>query len=176
MNDERTKSRPYAKAVFNLALETKQLDSWSQALMGFAQVFLLCDKKRIMRNPRVSYAERLSLFQEVFSQFSLGENLLRLLILRKKLYLLPEISILYHEFLDEYEHKLNAEVVTAMAIEAGQQEKILQLLEKKYEKKILLQCKVDARLIGGVIIKIGDHVVDGSICGKLQRLKAAILT
>ena len=175
MKFELTNARPYAKAIFCLALEMHKLSEWMQCLDALMQIAVACEAKKFLSNPSIVHAQRLEFFQDVFLRFAESKNLVSMLSSRKKLGLLPQITFLYRQMLNDYEKVLDAEITSVCELTSEQREKIMLAMQKKHQHKILLKCKIDSRLIGGIMMRIGDRVVDGSISGKWQRLKAKLL-
>jgi len=167
-----TLARPYAKAIFALAIAHRNFDEWSR--------FLEIGKKIIaeLKNAHVillylSRKQRLDILKNISETFMFApqENFTRLLIKRRKLYLLPQISELYEELYRDYEKKMQVAVHTAQPLTAEQQKNLTLALSNKSSREIILRVNVDAELIGGAVIYLGDRVIDGSIVGVLQRMR-----
>lgn len=167
--------RPYAKAIFALATQQQQFSAWQKALNVLALVATECKKKFLLNNPRVSPKQELSFFCDVVKNFPVAINLVYLLAERKKLGLLPVIAANYKQLLLEHEKTLEAKVITTCELTAEQKDRLIQALQQRYQQKILLQCQLDAKLIGGATIYISNQVIDGSIKGMLQRLKQELI-
>lgn len=156
-------ARPYAKAIFDLALRDKQFSEWQNALAALSIAAIECKKLR--------YKPELDLFYSLIKDFSLAINLVRLLSERKKLEILPDVTSEFQRLFFEHEKILEAKIITAFELTSEHKEKLEQALQQRYQHKILLQCQVDNKLIGGAIIYIADQVIDKSIKGTLRRLK-----
>jgi F-type H+-transporting ATPase subunit delta len=87
-----------------------------------------------------------------------------------RLGILSTVSLLFAEYRNEWAKEVEADVVSATELSSEQQQQISVSLEKRLARKVKLNCSIDASLIGGVIIKSGDLVIDGSVSGKLSRL------
>lgn len=171
-----TKARPYAKAIFNLALEQDQLSMWQDTLKMLAVIASECEKNKLLDSPQVSAAEKISFFADVIKQAPEAiSNLVRLLVERKKLNLLPDIAASYRQLFFAHNNILEATIISAYELAAEQKERLLGALRKRYQKEILLECHVDATLIGGAVMQVEDRVIDGSVRGMLQRLKQNLL-
>lgn len=176
MAENLTPARPYAKAIFALALRDNTLHEWAAALHLLSIIAAESQKHYILKNPKFRRQQKIKLFFDPAHAISLiidfpeAENLLRLLMLHRRLTMLPQITQLYNEMLHAHENLLEVKAVSAMELTTKQCEKIVVALEKRYHKKIKLITQVDANLIGGAIIYAGDKVLDGSIKGKLERL------
>ena len=87
-----------------------------------------------------------------------------------KLQLLPEISALYNELRANAEGTIDASVVSAFPLEKAQVNKLAKMLKKELNRDVNIEATVDPSIIGGVIIRAGDRVIDGSVAGSLQNL------
>ncbi|NLZ47276.1 MAG: F0F1 ATP synthase subunit delta [Clostridiales bacterium] len=92
----------------------------------------------------------------------------RILFLKEKLYEMEKIHL-------EKNNTLLAKVRSALPLNDDEREKLLENLKKKYNKKIIIEEEVDTSLIGGIFVKVGEDVIDGSIKGRLEKLKEAML-
>jgi F-type H+-transporting ATPase subunit delta len=164
-------ARPYAKAIFALALRDQQFFEWQKALNTFAAIAVECKKRFLLNNPRVGRKQKLDFFCDALENFPMAINLIRMLVERKKLEILPNIALGYQQLLFEHEKTLVAKVITTHELSVEQREQLLKALQQRYQQRILLQCQIDAKLIGGAVIYIDGRVIDGSIKGMLQRLK-----
>jgi F-type H+-transporting ATPase subunit delta len=103
-----------------------------------------------------------------------GKNLIKVLAENNRLTLLPEISTLYNELKIESEKQINVDVLSAAILSDAQLTKLSAALEKRFDRKVQLNCSVDPTLIAGMIIKAGDTVIDGSVNSQLNRLNDAL--
>jgi len=94
----------------------------------------------------------------------------RVLAENHRLLLLPEISAHYEELRSDVENTADVEVISALPLDAAQQEKLAAALSKRLKRKVRMQNSVDASLLGGAVVRAGDMVIDGSLKGRLQRL------
>jgi len=169
-------TRSYAKAIFDLALSQKALDEWLKILKFLAQVVLACKKgSDVLDNPNIQESQKVAIFTEVIDEFPRVLNLIQLLIQRRNLSLLPSIAANYEQLFFSYTKVLEAQVVSAEELSVQQKESLFNALKKRYQREILLQYQVNGGLIGGAVIHIAGHVIDGSIKGMLQRLKQELL-
>lgn len=168
--------RPYSKAIFNMALEQGQLESWRDILGILAEAVIECEKNKLLNNPKITSSKKISFFTDIVQSMpeAIG-NLVRLLTERKKLALLPEIVKDYHKLYFAHHKVLEVIMTSAYELDAMQKEQLLQALQKRYQREILLKCRLDQTLIGGAVLHIGDRVINGSIIGMLQRLKQNLL-
>ena len=171
-----TLARPYAKAVFDAAQDQNAVDQWDQALAFAAQVAADQEVKNILANPGLSEQRKAELFADCFEE-PLPEalrNFLLILAENKRLPLLPEISALFSLYRADLERTVKMKVSTAFEMTEEQQQKLIEALSKKLERKVALETAVDQSLIGGVVVNTGDLVIDASVRGKLARMAKAL--
>jgi F-type H+-transporting ATPase subunit delta len=92
-----------------------------------------------------------------------------------RLPLLPELTSHFARLRQEAENRLEVRVVSAVALDDDQAERMKSALAKRFERAIALHNDVDASLLGGAVIYAGDEVIDGSVLGRLQRLQQSLL-
>lgn len=171
-----TLARPYAKAVFDAAQDQKATDLWDQALAFVAAVAADKEVKKILAKPGLSEQRKAELFIDCFEE-PLPEalrNFLSILAENKRLALLPAVSELFSLYRADLERTVNLKVSTAFELTAEQQQKLIDALSRKLERKVELETSVDQSLIGGVIVRTGDLVIDASVRGKLARMARAM--
>ena len=172
MSELSTLARPYAEAVFKIAVESKSTSDWSEMLEFLSAVMQDKEMVAIITNPKVSQDRLTTLLlgicQDQFKPEAV--NFLKLLIQNDRLMLAPQISALYESFKAEHEGYVDVEVISAYALSKEEQKKFATTLEKKLDKKVHITTSIDKTLIGGFLAKAGDKVIDGSIKGQLQQL------
>ena len=166
-----TIARPYAKAAFDFAVEHKAIEDWAE-MLNFAALVSENESIKPLLGGSLASAKLASLFIEVCGEQvnAQGQNLIKVMAENGRLEILPEVSLLFAEYRNEWAKEVEATVVSATELTSEQQEQISVSLEKRLARKVKLNCSVDASLIGGVIIKSGDLVIDGSVSGNLSRL------
>lgn len=172
MTERTTLARPYAEAVFRLARERKTLKAWSEMLQLAAAVAADPQVTTLIDNPRVPRNRFVDFFLDVGGK-KLDQdaaNLVRLLSDNHRLALLPEIAALYESLRAQAENRVEAEVVSASAVNETQLKDIAAALKKRLGRDIDLHTRIDPSLVGGIVIRAGDLVIDGSVQGKLRLL------
>lgn len=176
MSDLITAARPYARAVFELAQSESALAAWSDAL-GLMSALVVHESMRTMLDsPKIGADKKAQMLIDVCdgklkpSQ----QNLLRMLAENGRFALLPDIAALYELMRAEAESKIEAKVKSAHPLSDAQQQSIIAALKKKLGRDVTLVTEVDATLIGGVVIRAGDLVIDGSAQAKLASLGQAL--
>ncbi len=167
-----TIARPYAQAVFKLALEQKRLKEWGETLRLLASIVETPEFSALIGNPKVTPQQLESLLMELAGEQldEQGKNLVRLLVENRRLAALPDIAALYAALEAEAEQRIQVEVTAAYPVNKTQAKKIATALRGRLGKEVELELKVDESLIGGAIIRAGDLVIDGSVVGELERL------
>ena len=170
--DVTTIARPYAEAIFELADETGKLDLWSEMLELLAAVVVDPTLASIISNPLFDRADLTSLMLDIGGGrlTDEGANLVKLLIQNGRLTLLPEIARLFDELKAEKDRLLKVHVVSAYALKPAQEKQLAEALTKKLGREVSITSEKDPDLIGGVHIRAGDTVIDGSVRGRLQQL------
>jgi F-type H+-transporting ATPase subunit delta len=102
------------------------------------------------------------------------QNFVRVLAENHRLVLLPEIAAHYEIARAQVENTVDVEVVSAVALDAAQAEKLKQALSTRLRRQVRMRNSVDASLLGGAVIRAGDLVIDGSLKGHLERLGTAL--
>ena len=176
MSELTTIARPYAKAVFDFAIEQRSIDKstikkWEE-MLGFLAEVVENDTMKDFLTSSFS-AEKLadtviSICGEQVDQY--GQNLIRLMAENKRLTVLPIVFKEFQHYVEEYNAIAEVQVTSAQPLSIAQQEKVAAAMEKKLARKIKLNCNVDTSLIAGVIIRTDDFVIDGSSRGQLNRL------
>ena len=176
MSELATLARPYAAAVFKRAKETQATAKWSQSLAFMSAVLNNEDISVVVDNPKVN-KQRLSALMMDICQGHVNdenENFLKLLVHNNRLSLLPYIAKLFEAYKAEDEGYVEVEVFTAFALSKEAKQDFTITLEKTLGKKIHMNVTVDKSLIGGVLVRAGDRVIDGSIRGRLQHMQKAL--
>lgn len=171
-----TVARPYADAVYKLALAEDNLSGWSEILQLAAAIAEDEHVKLLIGNPVVSAKQLIEIFLEIGQDKFNAEatNLVMLLIENKRAFVLPQISQLFEQLKAQHEGVLEAKIISAFAMESKQIKKLIGNLEQKFKHKIEAQISVDPELIGGIKVEIGDEILDASVRGKLEAMAVAL--
>jgi F-type H+-transporting ATPase subunit delta len=176
MAELETLARPYAEAVFTLAQQQRELQSWSVMLRLLADV---ASDERIIElvgDPRVS-SERLAGLLLDIAGGSLsgdGKNFVRLLVDNERVTLMPAIAAQFERLRADAEGIIEVEASAAFELSEAQIKQITQAVKKRLGREVKLNASIDKSLIGGVVIRAGDLVIDGSVTGHLRDLAAQL--
>ncbi|WP_417313180.1 F0F1 ATP synthase subunit delta [Ectopseudomonas khazarica] len=171
-----TLARPYAKAAFEHAQAHQQLANWS-AMLGLAAAVSLDDTmQRVLKAPRLTSTEKATTFVEVCGDKfdAQAQNFIRVIAENDRLALLPDVFALFELYKAEQEKSIDVDVTSAFALSDEQQDKLAKVLSARLGREVRLHAAEDANLIGGVIIRAGDLVIDGSVRGKIAKLAEAL--
>jgi F-type H+-transporting ATPase subunit delta len=171
-----TLARPYAKAAFEFAQSQNMLTEWS-AMLGLASAVSVDETvQQVLRVPRMTGDEKAGTFVEVCGDKldAKVQNFIHLLAENDRLLLLPEITELFELFKAEQEKSVDVEVTSAFALNNEQKDKLAKVLSARLSREVRLHATEDSSLIGGVVIRAGDLVIDGSVRGKIAKLAEAL--
>jgi F-type H+-transporting ATPase subunit delta len=180
MSDITTIARPYAKAVFELAVETKQLAAWSDILLAMAQVASLPEAIQFINNPVTTITEQEQLFLAVVVRLKsnvdakLIERFVALLADNSRLLLIPGIYVQYERLRADQEKTLTATVSSFTPLSDRQQQQLIEKLTQRFKRQVTLEISIDESLLGGALIQAGDLVIDGSVRGQLLKLASSL--
>lgn len=176
MSDYATVARPYARAVFAYAEEHNRTDEWFEFLSMLNQVTVMSD---VLSSANCFTDEyKLDFLRKILDGHldKNQENFIKLLLEYKRIEAVADIFEQYQEMYDELKKLGKAEVVSARKLSSADLDKVKNRLETKYDKKFEVVNTVDPSIIGGLILKIDDKVIDESISGKLGKLSSSLLS
>ena len=165
-------ARPYAVAAFKQADEEGKLGEWAEMLELLAAVARDATMSGLIANPRVDRAQLVELFIEVCGDrlSDTGRNFVRVVGEYGRFVLLPDIFGRFAEERAAREGRNHVHVASAFDLSKSQRKTIVEAMEKRLGTKVTLDCEVDDSLIGGVVIRAGDLVIDASLRGRLEQL------
>jgi F-type H+-transporting ATPase subunit delta len=180
MAENVTLARPYAEAAFQLAKSGNALATWSDVLARLSAVAARPEMEECIGNPRLSPEQLAQLCLDVTAsdaKLNLSadqQNFVRVLADNDRLIVLQEIAELFNELKHGHEGVKDAEITSAFALDDSTLGTLVADLERKFACRIKASVKVDAELIGGVRIAVGDEVIDASVRGKLAAMATAL--
>ncbi|AIW15479.1 F0F1 ATP synthase subunit delta [Vibrio tubiashii] len=175
MADMTTIARPYAKAAFDFAVEKGQLDQWGQ-MLSFAAEVANNEQVHELLTSSMSADKLAEVFVAVCGEQvdEFGQNLIKVMAENGRLLALPDVCAEFLLLKQEHEKEISVEVTSATELSEQQKADISSKLETRLERKVQLNCSIDEALLGGVIIRAGDLVIDNSARGRLNRLSDAL--
>ena len=176
MAESVTIARPYAQAVFRLARENRALAAWSDRLQRLAAVAQDPEMAKVVGNPKFSAKEVAGLFVSLSGETENAElaSFVGILAENERLDVLPQIVELYEQLKSAEEGVKDALITSAYPLDAEQLTQLMSQLETHFASKLQPHVEVDAALIGGVKVAVGDQVLDASVRGKLEAMATAL--
>ncbi len=177
MISNRALARPYARAIFELAVQTKKLATWAEFFR--VSVLMFSDERIVtyMQHPRTTidavYQCLVTLSKPVL--FLEADNFLKLLVRNKRWSVFTTIAAIFSELQNDYEEKVVAQVRSVVPFTEQEQAALMQFLNRYLSKTVQIETEIDASLLGGFIIRVGDLVIDHSVRSSLNRLRALVL-
>ena len=167
-----TIARPYAVAAYKLGKQQKALAKWSD-MLGFAtQVANDSKMHAYINDPKVVASDLQATFLKVCGDKlnDHAQNLIKVLVEYGRLSILPAITAAFEELKAQDEGVLDAQIIAASKLSAAETKDLVKRLEEKFGKKVEATVSVDAEIIGGIKIIVGDTVIDASVKNQLQNL------
>jgi len=176
MAELNTVARPYTKAAFEYAVEKGNLDQWSTLLSTAASVVVDSKVIRVLGNPALTSEQKANVLVAVCEDemFEEGKNFLVLLAENNRLVLLPEIFAQFEQSKAKLNMSVDLDVTTAFELSEQQQQKLTQALGEKLGRTVSLNAQIDKSILGGVVIRTDDLVIDGSVRARIAKLAEAM--
>jgi F-type H+-transporting ATPase subunit delta len=165
----------YARAIFELGVESGQLEALTDSIRSFAESYAASrELQGVLGNPLVELSKREGILLDVAARVGLtgvGLNALRFVAKRNRLSSLPDIARRLASLADEKARVVRATVTSAGPLPEEFYERLIKELESATERKVTLDRKQDPSLIAGVVTRIGDNTIDGSVKGRLAEIE-----
>ncbi|QBD79757.1 ATP synthase F1 subunit delta [Ktedonosporobacter rubrisoli] len=171
-------ARRYAGAIFDLARKQNTLDRTLEDVKEIARLFSHRKLSYLLREPKIpAQRKEAAIRQELASRvLPTSLNLALLIIQRGLVEVMPNIARELEAMELEYRNQAVALVTTAAPMDEAQSTLVKQALERKTGKSIIIQTRVDPSILGGVVARVGDQIVDGSVRYRLSALQQQLLT
>jgi F-type H+-transporting ATPase subunit delta len=171
-----TIARPYAEALFNAAQAGGSLETWLVATDELAMLARHPQVAEVVSDPKLGDRQVFDLLTGLMkSQLPAeGKNFLQMLIDNDRLVALPEIARQFRVLKNQSEGVADCLIESAFPMNDAQVSELLSALAKKFALKLKPEVRVDASLIGGVRVTVGDHVLDTSVKTRLAQMQAAL--
>ena len=175
MTDSVTYSRPYAEAAYKIAVETNELDMWTDNLSILSRTIISGDVKAIIASPKIDPNKTLDFLNSFLTQENpMFSKFISIMIENKKVYFLDEVYRLFSEMILDEQNTTIAEVETAYPLTDNQKNLLIKSLEKQHDKKIKIDEVINKELLAGIKISINNEVTDYSVRYKLNSMKEQI--
>ena len=167
-------ARRYARALLEIGLEEKTLDVIGREIADLVSAIAdSAELSETLSNPVFPKSDRENVLVAVLAKLKASKttvNFTKLLLDRERVGALPDISRALAEMIDEQAKRIRAVVTSAKPLSSAHLQRLVKALEKKSGKKILVETREDAGLLGGVVAKVGDQVYDGSLRTQLREM------
>lgn len=165
-------ARRYAQAAFDVAREDGDVQQWMADLRSARDTFQDQALGLYFKDPNVPTEEKQEALRKVFGNVRPHVmNLLQILATKQRIHLLPAILEEFEELEREARGILEADVTVARPIDQRERGRIAERLGQVTGKQVEVHVQVDPAILGGVVVRIGDQLIDGSVAGRLQRLR-----
>lgn len=168
----------YALALYEIALEKNKVEEFLEELRQIVELTKTNEElKIIISHPQITTIRKKEIFKNIFKGRIQNELLAYLLLLidHRRIVYLEEKVLEMEKIHLERSNKLIAEVTTAIPLIDNEREELINQLNKKYGKTIILKETVDESIIGGVLLSISNKLIDGTIKSKLEEIKKILL-
>ena len=171
-----TIARPYAEALFRVA-QKDDLTKWATIVSELATIGADPELRDLANHPKLDKVQFVDLLLSLLSSSQQAEvrNFLELLVRNDRIVLLPEIAEQFHDLKNLSEGTADAEIISAYPMSESQLHEVLQTLEKRFMRKLNVTVTEDTSLIGGIVVIVGDEMLDLSVRAKLQRMQEALI-
>jgi len=171
-------SKRYARALLSLGMEEGRYQEYGKELREFADFYESNrELNQAIANPAFTLEDRKAILKVVLAKSAVSEtirNFLNLLLDKNRISAVGEISALYEQLTDEVSNIVRAEVVVPRPLAGEAEGRLGQALEQMTSKKVRMNVRQDKSIVGGIIVKIGDLVVDGSVIAQVQGIKESL--
>ncbi|HEV8549301.1 MAG TPA: F0F1 ATP synthase subunit delta [Polyangiaceae bacterium] len=180
MSGQATIAERYARAIFELGVESGTLAALVDQVRSFAAAYEeSADLRGVLENPLVPNEQRDKILREIASRLDFGPsalNTVRYLARRRRLAVLPDIARRLDSLSDEKQGVVRATVTSATPLAESFYQRLAEQLATLVGKKVVLDRHQDPSLIAGVVTRIGDNTIDGSVRGRLENLERKLLS
>ncbi len=170
-------ARRYAEAIFQIARRQNTVDRTLDDVQGIAQLFAQRKLSYLLREPKIPTQRKEKVLRDALTPHVLPTSLnLALLIVQRELVeVMPNIATELEKLVLDYRNQAVAEVTTAAEMDRTEGAQIQRVLEHRTGKQIIMHTRIDAGILGGVVARVGDQVIDGSIRNRLHVLQQQLL-
>ena len=171
-----TVARPYAEAAFRAGVDAKDVAGYGSTLRVFGAAAAMSEAASLLGNPKVSVKEKAELLFSVAGGIvpDTIKNLVNALLENQRASLLPFISEHFERLQREHEGVVKALIISAFALSDADKASLVDGLARKYGKRVEAEVKVDASLIGGARVQVGDDVIHASVRDTLDKMAVAL--
>jgi len=168
-------SKRYAQAAFQLAIEHNKVETWGQTLSDVAEILTNSDLVALLEHAKVPLSKKIEILGAVLKDSDqILRNFVSLLISKGLIEIFEDICCQYHILLNKHLGREPVEVTSAIALTPAEEKHISGVLNSLTKKEVLLNITIDASILGGLVIRVGDRLIDGSTRTMLDGLRRSM--
>lgn len=172
----RASARRHAQAIYEIALEQDELDRWRRELEVIGEALTDPNIHAFLESPKIRFDDKKNILEQRLEGLSpLALNAAYLLVARRRLSIVSELVSEYGRLVDEHRGVAHARVTTAIPLEKQDEVDLTQRLSDALAREIVLATKTDPSIIGGLTIRVGDKLIDGSTRSRLEALRKSLV-
>ncbi len=168
-------AKRYARAFFTIAAEEKRYEEFSHELGRFSAVLKENGNLRdFLANPMFDRTDKKAVLEQILARVAvspLTANFLKLLVDKRRIGILPDIEGSYRELMDEALNRVRVTVTTPFPLTAELAARLRARLEELTGREVEMNVREDAALLGGIVVRVGDTLYDGSIRTQLNNIR-----
>lgn len=171
-----TVARPYAKAAFAYAREQNALAKWAEMLSFAAAVVSDKNMAAYLARPQLTAQQQADAVARACGDTldTAGKNFVRQMCGHRRLEALPVVLAQFQQMVAELEKLGDVQVVSAFPLNDAEVSKLTASLKRRFEQDVRVEVSVDPALMGGVVVRFGDQVIDGSVRSRLAKLASTL--
>ena len=171
----RPSAKRYALALYQLALERDSVESWQADLQAVDEALQEREFAAFLEMPKILLSQKMSVIREGLPGVDpIVHNLMGVLISRGMASTLPSVRVEYGKLVDQQEGRERALVKSAVPLEAGQIDRLAVYLGQLVGKEVEVTTAVDPTILGGLVARVGDRLIDGSVRTRLQDMRRSL--
>ena len=172
-------ARRYARALFGMGVDAGNFEQLGRELGELAELWGdSAELRQALENPVFAASEKRAVLQTLLPRVTPTAEVQRFVLLlmeRRRIVLLPAIARAYRDMTDAHLGRVRAQVTSAEPLAAPVLDRVRKALEQRTGKQVIVETAVDPDLIGGVVARVGDLILDGSVRTQLSDLRAKLL-
>jgi F-type H+-transporting ATPase subunit delta len=172
MAKSKASAKRHAQAVFQIAQERNELDEWQEYLALMKTRLEEPTILAFLKNSKIPFGEKTKLLQQLFPELNpLAMNFCQLLVAKNRLYLIEDVLTEYQHLVDEYQGRVRVRLISAVPLDKDEEQRIQAKLSETLDKEVVLNIEINPQIIGGIIFRIEDKLIDGSVHTRLETLR-----
>jgi F-type H+-transporting ATPase subunit delta len=178
LKESATVARNYAEVLHTLAKKAGDAEGWGRMVEALSQAMGAdITMRRFLESPKIAAGKKQAALTRAFGTMLPAPfvKFLAMLVAKRRQMALPQIATEYRALLDEAQGRVHATVTVARALDAQATEALAAQLSKAFAATVVPHVEVDADIIGGVVVRVGDRVMDGSVRRRLGALRSKML-